>query len=231
MIHYIIPTQGDASKTVTSISKLGTKTKIHIESDNDLTIFQKYNRALENAEIDDNDVIVFLHDDIEIRDDNFEKKLDLYFKYKTKVGIAGVIGTNVFTENGGWWLTDRSIHTRGRIIQGFSDNSEHSMIEMGGMNDSQIVSVDGCIIFMRGSIAKTFRFDTITYDGYHFYDVDTCFTLMEQGWNVGIVDILVKHGSEGLLNYTWHNNKDKFIKKWKEKGYTFPITKQQFKMV
>jgi len=88
----------------------------------------------------------------------------LYFKYKTKVGIAGIIGSNVFTEQCGWWLTDRRVHTRGRIIQGFNDGTEHSMIELSGMDDSKIVSVDGCIMTMKGIIAKTFRFDQDTYD-------------------------------------------------------------------
>jgi len=97
------------------------------------------------------------------------------------------------------------------------------------MDDSDIVSVDGCILFIRGYVAKYFRFDNNTYDGYHFYDVDTCFSLMEQGWHVGIIDILVKHDSEGPLSDTWHLNRDKFIKKWEDKGYIFPITKKQFK--
>lgn len=228
MIHYVIPTKGNASKLVLSISNLSTNSKIHIESGNE-NIFQKYNNALEKMEINDNDVVVFLHDDIEIRDENIEKKLELYFKYKPNVGMAGVIGTNLFSSEGGWWLCNRMIYSRGRIIQGFENGTEHSMIEFGGMNDSDVVSIDGCIMFMKGEIAKYFRFDNNTYDGYHFYDVDTCFSLMEQGWHVGIIDILVKHDSEGPISPNWHINKDKFIKKWEEKGYIFPITKNQFK--
>jgi len=228
MIKYVIPTTGDASKTVTSISKVTGETKIYIEGDH-LNIFQKYNKSLKSIDIDDNDIIVFVHDDIEIRDEYIEKKLELYFQYKQHVGIAGVIGTNIFTQDGGWWLTNRNIDTRGRIIQGSPDGNEYPMVEPGGINDSNIVSVDGCILFMRGSIAKNFRFDSDTYNGYHFYDVDTCFTLMEQGWHVGIIDILVKHDSEGPLTESWYNSKDKFINKWIKKGYTFPITKIQFK--
>ena len=229
MIQYIIPTNGDASKTATSISNVSSKTKIHIEGESSKNIFQKYNSALERIDIDDNDVIVFLHDDIDIRDEHIEKKLEMYFDIKKNVGIAGVIGTNMFTEGGGWWMTDRQVYTRGRIIQGFSDGTEHPMIEMGGMDDSQIVAIDGCIMFMRGSVAKEFKFDEYIYDGYHFYDADTCFTLIEQGWDVGIIDILIKHDSEGPITENWNINRDKFIKKWVEKKYNFPITKDQFR--
>jgi len=228
MIQYVIPTKDNANKLVTSISTMSTNTKIHIESENE-SIFKKYNNALDKMEINDDDVIVFLHDDIEIRDEHIEKKLELYFKYRPNVGIAGVIGTNLFDRSGGWWLSNRMIYSRGRIIQGFDNGTEHPMIEVGGMDDSDIVSVDGCILFIKGSVAKYFRFDNNTYDGYHFYDVDTCFSLMEQGWHVGIIDILVKHDSEGPLSESWISDRDKFIKKWEDKGYIFPITKKQFK--
>jgi hypothetical protein len=231
MIQYIIPTTLDKHPTngiVNSINNLSKHDRyVHIQYSGD-SIFQKYNLALEQLTINEHDVIVFVHNDIEIRDDSFEKKLEMYFAIKRKIGIAGVIGTNVFTEGSGWWLTDRQIHTRGRIIQGFNDGTEHPMIEAGGIDDSQIVSVDGCTLFLRGSIAKDFKFDECTYNGYHFYDCDSCFTLMEQGWHVGIIDICVQHGSEGPLSKSWHDNRIKFLKKWKDKGYTFPITKEQF---
>jgi len=49
------------------------------------------------------------------------------------------------------------------------------------------------------------------------------------GYDVGIIDILVKHDSEGPLSESWYINRNKFIGKWTKKGYTFPITKVQFK--
>lgn len=228
MIQYVIPTKSDASKTVTSISKISSKTKIHMETDH-LNIFQKYNRALNNMNIGDNDVIVFLHDDIDIRDEWFEQKIKMFFEYRKKVAIAGVIGTNEFNKEGGWWHTDRLTKTRGRIIQGFeNDTRENVMSEQAGIDDTNIISIDGCILFIRGSVAKSYRFDEGTYDGYHFYDVDCCFTLLEQGWDIGIIDVLVKHASEGPLTESWYKNRDRFIQKWENKGYTFPITKEQF---
>lgn len=230
MIHYIV-----ACKDTTTLDQFlhpsfekyrSPESLMYIEEGEDRTIFKKYNDALSRIpKIEDNDVVVFSHDDITIKDEYFEDKLDLYFKIRTKVGIAGVIGTNIFEEGSGWWLTDRQTNTRGRIVQGFKDGSEHTMAEPSGSDDSQIVSVDGCVLFMRGIVAQTFRFDEDTYTGYHFYDVDTCFTLLEQGWDVGIIDVLVKHESEGPLTQSWYDNRVNFMNKWMKKGYRFPIVK------
>ena len=229
MIHYIIPTIGhDISRTESSINQLADHDrKLFIDNSNS-TIFEKYNNGLNSLTIKDEDVVVFVHDDITIRDETFEKKLELYFKYKDDVGLAGVIGTNLFVEQGGWWLSDRQQHSRGRIIQGSPDVGEYTMAEPMGMDDSDIVSIDGCIMFMRGTIANEYRFDTNTYNGYHFYDVDTSFSILEMGWNIGIIDVLVKHESEGPLSESWHKSKEKFLNKWRNKGFEFPITKSKF---
>ena len=76
MIQYVIPTTGDATKLITSISAISGKTKINIEAGTE-TIFKKYNSALDRMDIEDDDVIVFVHDDIVIRDEHIEKKLEM----------------------------------------------------------------------------------------------------------------------------------------------------------
>jgi hypothetical protein len=233
MIHYIISSidYKNIQKNINPfIEKNKSNSAIYFDLRKEIpSIFIKYNNLLESVrnKLDENDVVVFLHDDIEIRDQYFEKKLELYFKYKTNVGIAGVIGTTEFTDSCGWWLTDRMINTRGRIIQGMNDGSEHIMAENGGMDEHGIVSVDGCILFMPSKIAKTFKFDESTYSGFHFYDVDTCFTLLEKGYDIGIIDVLVKHQSEGPLTKSWYDNREKFLNKWKH--LKFPVTKSSFK--
>ena len=77
---------------------------------------------------------------------------------------------------------------------------------------------------MSGTI---YRFDEETFDGFHFYDVDACFTLLKQGVDIGIIDVMVKHGSEGPLSESWHKNKKAFYNKWKD--ITFPATIHSFR--
>lgn len=235
MIHYMIASI-DYEKIQANINpyieKIKTDSVLHFDVNKELSIFRKYNLMLEtltsNNKLTDDDIVVFIHDDVQIRDEYFEDKLKIYFKYKPNVGVAGVIGTTIFNEAGGWWLTQRMIKTRGRIIQGMDDGSEHVMAESGGMNDAGVVSIDGCIMFMQGKVAKNYKFDEHTYDGFHFYDVDTCFTLLQQGYDIGIIDVLVKHCSEGPLSENWQKSKEVFLTKWK-KHITFPVSIQSFR--
>ena len=54
------------------------------------------------------------------------------------------------------------------------------------------------------------------------------FKVLESGYDLAVADILVQHASEGPLNENWNINKSKFLTKWKNKGYTFPVDKKQF---
>ena len=223
-IHFVIATQepDKAHRVLKSVQ--GQK---HIMCGN-ANIFQKYNEALNDIrKLEEKPIVCFLHDDITLLDPHFEGKVKLYFSHLSKVGIAGVIGTTKFPEQGGWWMVDRTLHTRGKIMQGNPNGPAYMMNDKPGMY-TDLVSVDGCIFLMNGVLAKDFKFDMKTYDGFHFYDVDACFEAQCKGWDVGTIDVLVQHESEGPLPESWQTSREKFISKWKTKGFSFPISHEQF---
>jgi peptidoglycan/xylan/chitin deacetylase (PgdA/CDA1 family) len=79
---------------------------------------------------------------------------------------------------------------------------------------------------VRGSLVKQLKFDVDTYpNSYNYYDYDYCLETKALGYKVGVFDILLEHGSNGsgMFQDDWKLNKEKFIRKWKEKGYSFPI--------
>lgn len=196
------------------------------------SMFSKYNLGIEMANPQDDDILVFIHEDVKILDENFCKKLELVFNKKPDVGLVGLIGTTSFPEAGGWWLCDHSLH-RGALIQGKPGTSGketfHMVRKKGYFED--LVSVDGFCFAVRGSVLKDLKFDEETYpEAFHFYDVDFCFSILEKGWDIATCDILLEHASEGPLPESWFKNKERFLNKWKSKtGYMFPITKEQFK--
>ena len=232
MIYFITPLTDDKNFD----KFLGPSLKKLKNSDYHLTrvygkqdIFQKYNQGLNELKprLKSDDVVVFLHEDITILDEFFIKKIQMYFQHKTKVGIAGVIGTTKYSEHGGWWMVDRTVHGRGSIMQGHPGGAPHMMTDRKG-NFDDLVSVDGCILFMKSDLAKRFQFENTAIDGFHFYDSDSCFKALRMGFDVGTIDVLVQHESEGPMPESWNTNKDKFIKKWSDLGFKFPITKEQF---
>jgi len=197
------------------------------------SMFEKYNSGIQawiedyKMPLQDNDILCFMHEDIEIIDKDFTEKVEYIFNNRPKVGVLGVIGTKSFAETGGWWLTS-SDKLSGHIIQGRPDLSEsfHMIKKIEYTEDA--VSVDGCIFLVRASLAKQLLFDDSTFGGYHFYDCDYCYSTLEKGFHIAIADILVSHASEGPMDNTWIENRNKFISKWKSKGLIFPVTKASF---
>jgi hypothetical protein len=219
MIVYVVPTKDRTifNKHLGPSLEKSKGNKNVVLVDGESGICEKYNQVLEKiqSQISDNDVICFLHDDIELLDEQTSAKAELYFKYKSNVGIAGVIGSKkYYKENGGgWWHCQRPIDSAGHIIQGNPKGEDYEMDDGKGMFDDMVL-VDGCILFMSGKVAKWFRFDSFTFRKYHFYDCDACFQLLEKGYDIGTIDITVKHVSEGQLSDSWFEEKNKFLKKW-----------------
>lgn len=206
------------------------KNTILIENIENDSMFKKYNRAIDQIpDLSDEDVLCFVHEDIKLLDDMFHSKVEMVFKLKPEVGILGIYGTTQFVEGGGWWMCDRPTYARGHIMQGRPDLEKPFHMTEGNIGFyDDLVSVDGCMFCMSGKMAKKYRFDELNFDGYHFYDVDTCFRALEMGFKVAVADILIEHASEGPLPESWVKNRETFLEKWKIKGYSFPMTAASF---
>lgn len=198
-------------------------------SDIENSIYTKYNKGIDvciNDGLDDNDIIAFCHGDVKLLDPSFEDKVLYIFDRLPKLGVAGVIGAVELHETAGWWLSDRSLH-RGHLMQWVDKheyNKYHMIRSIGNYNNLAVV--DGLCMLVKGELAKKLKFDSTTYPGsYNFYDYDYCLEAKAIGYTVGVFDILLEHGSagEGIRQDDWKENKNKFVNKWKTKGYTFPI--------
>lgn len=228
-IHYIVAlnNEGIYNEYIGTYFKANNIEPILVTNDMGDSMFKKYNVGLDliKDNIKKEDVVCFVHEDIKILDKYFEKQVEMVFEARHNIGMLGVYGVTQFVRDGGWWMCDRPRYARGQIMQGRPDLKEPFHMTEGniGLYDD-LVSVDGCIFMLRGSIAKSYRFDEATYNGYHFYDVDTAFTLVKSGYDVAVADILVEHASEGPLSESWKKNRDKFVQTWERLGLTFPAT-------
>lgn len=231
MIKYIVARHNlDSSEIIKKYlnsNKIKTNGRILEIWNDDQSIFEKYNTGINTCKLQDNDVLCFMHEDIIIKDDELEEKVNYIFNSRKELGVLGVIGTEIFEDNGGWWHSNRNNHV-GHIEQSKSPTGCWHMIKKQVTYQENIVAVDGCIFFVRGSLAKELKFDNNTFNGYHFYDADYCFSALEKGYKIGIADILVEHLSSGPIGVDWENAKDAFFKKWKNKNITFPVNCRSF---
>lgn len=191
------------------------------------SMYTKYNEGIDLANPNDDDILVFIHEDVKILDLNFFNKLYLIFQKRENVGVIGIVGTKELDING-WWINDRKHHV-GRWIQGYDDGTQREMIRKIGYDENMLV-VDGCCFAVRGKVAKRIRFlDKVFPEFYHFYDYSYCISVIEAGWKVAVADILIYHKSEGALPSNWHNAKETFFKFYSNKKYQFPLTLGQIR--
>ncbi|MEM4261035.1 MAG: glycosyltransferase [Candidatus Woesearchaeota archaeon] len=247
IINWLIPRKNDDNWRMflePSFRRHGFTKVLQIMDQPGLTenIFKKYNAGIEAlfspqcGVLNDDDICIFCHEDIGIADPFFRQKIEMIFTEKRDIGILGVCGTTEFTEHGGWWMNTPN-KLRGHIIQG-KDNAPigegyHLVKGPIGFFDD-LVCVDGCFMATTGRFIKEgIRFDMQTFnEGNDFYDIDFCFQFLERGYKIAVADILLFHKSSGMGSMTesWKVNKDKLIKKWTDKGYKFPIVRNDFKI-
>lgn len=216
---------------IVPVTKLDTLTntdkKFYIDNTKGNSMAKKYNYAIENIVLKNDDpIICFRHDDCNILTptDVCEYKLGKLFE-EGDVGIAGVIGTIALDKVCTWWngvlaAGGRMTYGSGSIIQGGVDEkgnpTEYPMKDHPGVHD-YLATVDGCCMFFpRWIFEQGLRFDENLKD-YHFYDTDISLQVLERGYKVSTIDIVAKHTSEGKPPKKFEELKKVFFEKWDKK--------------
>ena len=216
--------------------QVDTKTVFYIDNTLGDSMAKKYNYAIENIVLKNNDHIIFFrHDDTQIITplDVCDYKLTKLYE-NGDVGIAGVIGTIALDTNCTWWngvprAGGRWTYGSGYIIQGGKDKDgqpiEYPMKEHPGVHD-YLATVDGCCMFFpKWIFEEGLRFDE-NLAGFHFYDTDISLQVLERGYKVSTIDITIKHFSEGKPPEIFEKLKKVFFDKWNKKvNGVWPISR------
>jgi len=169
----------------------------------------RYNKYIEESE---NDLIVFIHDDLIFNTKNWGKKIISHFK-KSDYGILGLAGTTDIPESGRWWEDQTKMvgivnHKHdGKIWESkYSNNFGKEIIETV-MTDGLFIAID------RTKIKEKFNEEV----KWHFYDMYFTFKNHLAGVKVGVIfDVRVTHLSIGQTNDEWEETRIKFSNEFKE---------------
>lgn len=161
-----------------------------------------YNEALDNS---DDDLIVFIHDDVFL-ERGWDRKIQNYLK-KSDYGIIGVAGTSDI-ENGVWWNKANKMigqvyhhHNNAWYISKYSKSFKNKILPA--------VCVDGLFIAVAKSRIHA-KFNE-QFKGFHFYDIPFCIDNYISDVKVGVVtDIKIKHMSIGEVDESWHEGRKLF---------------------
>jgi GT2 family glycosyltransferase len=181
-------------------------------SKNSYDIFEAYNLGVQRSK---GEILCFLHDDIYFHTRNWGNIVINHF-INPKIGAIGVAGSPYLAKAiGSWWS--------GGLINQHLCYQENSKIKISKKNNTkekvqtkEVVILDGLWFCIKRELFQKVKFDEITFDGFHFYDLDICTQVFQNNYKIlAISDILIQHDSAGNINDKWIENAKLFNQKWK----------------
>lgn len=178
----------------------------------------------EMVEKSNDDIIVFVHDDVEFLKPGWGFELiRLFDKYKD-YGIIGVAGSAEFDSKGAWWNYDKKY---GQVLHRSNGKSWLTAFSPLLKEDLQEVCViDGLFMAVhKGRISK--NFDT-EFQGFNFYDISMCLSNYVDGkCKIGVTtNIRLAHNSVGETKQNWFDNLVILNEKYNE-YYPFDVEKDR----
>jgi GT2 family glycosyltransferase len=152
------------------------------------SLCEGYNRGVRAAR---GDVVIFSHDDIEILEPDFARRLALHAAHHDLIGLCG---TTRLTD--GFWMNAGWPHLRGLVAHHYPDTGHYRVLVLDGECEASrgVQALDGLFLAARRELLDRVRFDEETFDGFHLYDLDFSFRAHRQGYDVAVChDIPVVH--------------------------------------
>ena len=180
------------------------------------SIFTAYNKAFEKINENPEDIVIFCHDDIEIRD----KPIDFVQNLKNSLqnegtGFVGPAGTTNLGHDAIWWEQNRwqkDLH-RGKVTHLDPQGKEY-LTFYGEPGD--VVVLDGVFLAAQVKTIEKLGLDKPEYfEGeWDFYDIHYTSKAFLEGYTNKILDMDIVHHSRGELvgRDSWHKNREAFIK-------------------
>lgn len=176
-----------------------------------------YNNIITNNSVPD-DIIVFMHDDVEILNDGWGNDLLKLFRKHKEYGIIGVAGSGQFDEECAWWIYPDKY---GQILYRDEGKEWLSSYSRFLKKDIQEVCViDGCFIAIEKNRIQEMFDENIS--GFCLYDIDFCLAnFISNETKIGVTSkIRICHKTKDEINEEWENNKNYLIEKYRD---YFPI--------
>jgi hypothetical protein len=214
MVTVVCSSRGDLSTFKEHVIKTsGLHNKLQFlgyKNDGEFSLTEIYNRGLSEA---NNDIVVFMHDDIIIEKNKWAEKITKLFEKNEQYGIIGVAGTKYLANTGKWWEDPKKMY--GRVAHTHEGKTWLSSYSDDLGNElEEVVLVDGVFFAInKKRIKNSFNEDV---KGFHFYDVNFCVENYLSGVKIGVTTLVrVNHMSIGMTNEKWEENRQIFADKFK----------------
>jgi hypothetical protein len=167
-----------------------------------------YNNMLDESKTE-NDIIVFMHDDIEFLKFGWGAEILRLFNEHKDYGIIGVAGSAEFDSNGAWWQYKKKY---GQVLHRHNGKSWLTAFSPLLDKDLQEVCViDGLFIAVhRKRISKKFN-EKFKFD---YYDITFCLdNFLDGETKIGVTtNIRLAHNSVGQMREGWYTAREEVNK-------------------
>jgi hypothetical protein len=197
---------------LTYLAKCGIKVFLLADTK---SLFSSYKRAYTQINPEKDDILIFCHDDIEIREEPevFKKKLVDAF-VDSSVGFVGAAGTTCLGPDAVWWNIEnwQAGKHRGRVTH--LDKLMREYLSPYGP-PGQVVMLDGLFLATKSNVIEEIGLEKPEYfEGeWDFYDIYYTTQAHLKGFANYVLDLNILHNSRGELvgRESWHKNREAFI--------------------
>lgn len=179
-------------------------------------ICEVYNKGIEQAQFD---ILCFLHEDIIIHTNNWGEVLLKIFQ-DPKIGLVGLAGSTykTLTPSPYFFIGDADLQLNYcNVQQQYKFDKKEGVHDYFNPTNERLVNVtcvDGVWLCARKAALNTYRFDEELLKGFHGYDMDLSFGII-QNYEIAVTfDILITHFSEGNFDKKWLKEILLVHKKW-----------------
>ncbi|MFT4060943.1 MAG: glycosyltransferase [Edaphocola sp.] len=194
---------------------------IKIENQGKYGLCEAYNLGLSRATYD---AVLFSHEDILFHTKNWGSGVIQQFEQNPSLGLMGLAGCAHKTNAPTPWYSDDGKQSKCLYYLNLTQSdykgerpTTKTIVCPDNVTLGKVVTLDGCWLCTRKSVAEEIKFDQQTFTGYHCYDIDFSLSVAEKYEVAVYFGIDVEHKSHGDYSLSWLEDTIKLYHKWKDK--------------
>jgi GT2 family glycosyltransferase len=172
------------------------------------SLAEGYNRGIAKAR---GDIVIFSHDDVEVISPEFPLRIARHLENFDLIGVAGT--TRLVAPS---WVLAGYPYIFGQVVHTSRTGAwSVSIYNAPRPSIGGIQALDGLFMAARRELLNRVKFDEVTFDGWHHYDLDFSYAAYSAGFKIGVAcDIAILHHSRGKYDAAWDSYSERFRLKW-----------------